>query len=782
MIFSALQKKLDQLRPTNPHLSRQEQERTFNINIYTLLAVISIIGFELLNFIAFPGYPLALVLINCILVLLVIFGLFLDPNSQKYFMVCMFCYMIIFGPLHVYFTGNCVWMSMILGAAFPIYTLFAFRTIKLSLGMLAVEALKCCIIYRNIIVTWIELSNTKEDIIDSVKKETLFSLIGFPFVFIMMYCCYAGHNAGLEAAIKVTRELESSKRILQQKELLVLSLSHEARNPLHSILGNLELAYEETKDPIIKRKLRKAKISGDVLFYLINNFIDAGKIDAGNLEVCITECNFMSFIQGMWMTFDELIRSKGLDSKLDVAKNIPTLVRIDQKRVAQILYNLISNSIKFTERGSITLKVTFEIKAKGNDDDSLPGIPEEEINELYLRPRTNRYYKSKFSDERVDTVQRVNTEEEFEMDPRGSFADGILRFDVIDTGIGISKQDQENLFEKWNLPAYNYHKAKLGAGLGLWIIKESCKKLGADIKVTSEQGQGSKFSLFINYQQIHPPNPHEPNPFKLAGSKVDMPIMIVEDVPFNADILASYIQACGLRATHFASNGLEAVKLYEESLRNRNPIKIITMDLEMPVMNGKEACKRIRVLEDQYELEYRSKIIIVSGNSVEKEVSECINPKGYIKADYFLRKPVKKDELGTLLKLITSKSNSVQFGIILFVDEVPELIKHAIKELEVAGYRVLYTDNENQAMGMYECHLAEIKTVVLNMDSRRYNSFALAENFYRRTKERNMRCPVMIGLQEKASKYLTKEIGALELKIEKREDFFGNILEYIRDL
>jgi len=282
-------------------------------------------------------------------------------------------------------------MAIILVQIMPLFTIFTFRDPKLAAILLVIKMTILSTFYRYKLHELVDIAISKEELKEMLTNELVTGSMMIPPTFVLFYSFYLGYTRHVEDAIRFTKELETSKRIIAQKELLVLSLSHEVRNPLTSILSNVEFAYEESQESHLKNLLRKAKISGDVLLHLINNFIDTGKIDSENLEVCVTECNVKSFIKSNWMTFEELIKSKALHPKLIIDGNLPKVVRIDHNRVAQILYNLISNAIKFTERGTITLRVSFDEGITEIDNsETLPVVPDEDVNLCKVKPRRTR--------------------------------------------------------------------------------------------------------------------------------------------------------------------------------------------------------------------------------------------------------------------------------------------------------------------------------------------------------------------------------------------------------
>jgi len=636
---------------------------------------------------------------------------------------------------------------------------------------MVIEVTKIFTIYIHQVTDIIENSSSKEELVQLIREEAVLVAISIPILFSVLYGFYAGYNANIDVIIKITKELESSRISLEQKELLILSLSHEARNPLNSIIGNIELAYDEIRDENTRKKLRKAKMSSDVLLYLINNFIDTGKINTDSLEVCITEVNFVPFIQSIWQTFAELIKSKGLEPKLEISKDIPKILKLDQHRIAQILFNLISNAVKFTETGGITLRIFYTTETFEDASESISMIPDEGTqNSIYCVYDKNR---ASFSPTYLGyrrTMPEIDLDFTLLEDTRGT-----LIFDVIDTGIGMSKEDQSTLFERCEKPGQNMHKTKLGVGLGLWIINEACRKLKAKIEVNSELGKGTRFSLSVRTEKVRAS-------LNKSAPLDPIPVMIVDDEPFNIEIIANYIKSFGLDVSCTAKHGARAAELFEESIKFGAPIKLITMDLEMPEVNGKEACKRIRRLEKQYGIQDTTKIIIISGNSVESEVSACLDPNGEIRADYFFRKPVKKDELKTTLTLLFGNSFLSSSKEILFVDKHRDNPKALENLLEANGFKSTIVEEEHIAIEEFSKRWGVIKAVVINCEMNGIDGMKLGQKIINKANEIGAKVPILVGLIDILRQSFLDKAKTINMRIENKFIFINQLPEFLRSI
>jgi CheY-like chemotaxis protein len=227
-----------------------------------------------------------------------------------------------------------------------------------------------------------------------------------------------------------------------------------------------------------------------------------------------------------------------------------------------------------------------------------------------------------------------------------------LKFVISDTGCGISAEAQGKLFQKFSQVNEDPSKRKLGTGLGLYITRALCQKMNGDVRVYSQLGKGSTFIFCIPTSTPSPQiSSQERIGIDYARPFIDertLRALIVDDQDFNNLIVMNYLKKIGINDITVAKNGLEAYSQYKNSLEQSRLFDVVTMDVEMPIMDGKEAVKKIRQLEAE-KYTKKSLIIMISGNCMESEITQCIDKNGEIGADYFLKKPVSVEDL---LKII----------------------------------------------------------------------------------------------------------------------------------
>jgi len=495
--------------------------------------------------------------------------------------------------------------------------------------------------FRNNFVVLIR-QEEPEVFVDKFVKNIIFYFVGMLIVNVFLVKTLE------KRTIQVSIAKNALEHALEQQKTFILSFSHELRNPINSLLGNLQLALQsEALSAKAKEMLNTAKVCGEILLQNINNVLDTGKFEIGKLEVNPLPTQLNELFQRTWGIYSELFRQKKLKSQLRIEKEIPPVVRIDSNKINQILLNLIGNSIKFTEKGSVSVTVKWLRHAIISDKCFEP-VPYDDIDEGLFEKEDNlsMLNRSRFSESITGFLgashdRSLSNNSKIPQHQPQQESQGILKVIVKDTGSGMKTEALEKLFQKFSQVSENVSHRNIGSGLGLFITKEICHAMNGEIRAYSKFHKGTTFVVCI--PTISVPSSHIQRAdsefmFQQLSTR-HLKAMVVDDSPFNVNLTCNYFAKFEASVVSVAYNGYDGFLKYKECRIKHIDINVVTLDIDMPVMDGRTACDKIR----EYERENRLRpalIIFISGNTDEEQVEEDLNPEGGRRADYFLRKPV----------------------------------------------------------------------------------------------------------------------------------------------
>lgn len=331
-------------------------------------------------------------------------------------------------------------------------------------------------------------------------------------------------------AQKATRKAEDAVKAKQQ---FLSNMSHEIRTPMNAIIGFTKVILKTELTPKQKEYLTAIKISGDALIVLINDILDLAKVDAGKMTFEQIPFKMESSIFAMLHLFETKIQEKNLKLNIEYDDSIPKVLLGDPVRLHQIILNLVSNAVKFTKKGVITVSV----KLIDEDDE-----------------------KTKIS------------------------------FAVSDTGIGIEKSKLEKIFENFQQASSGTSRLYGGTGLGLSIVKQLTHAQGGVIHVESEVSKGSIFSFTLDFPKTTECTENDFEMPELDVALKNINVLVAEDIPLNQLLMKTILDDFGFEC-NIASNGKIAIEKLETE-----HFDVVLMDLQMPEMNGFEATEYIRTI------------------------------------------------------------------------------------------------------------------------------------------------------------------------------------------
>lgn len=397
------------------------------------------------------------------------------------------------------------------------------------------------------------------------------------------------------------KEMEEKNEIAQEaleaKSNFLANMSHEIRTPMNAIYGMAELLEEQGYGGEQREYVTTIKRSSENLLSIINEILDFSKVDSGKMEITEEPYDFNEMLQDVVTIIEFRMRDKNIVLQLEIDSNIPRILIGDETRVRQILINLLNNAVKFTNQGTILLRIEW-----------------------------------------LDESKIYNIEQ------------GRMTIHVIDTGIGIAAENIPKLFSAFGQIDTKKNRNVEGTGLGLAICKALTDAMGGEISVRSILGKGSDFCVILpqhifdvspsGFQARHIETMYAQKVYQADFTAPTARVLIVDDNRVNLQVAKELMRIYGIDAAT-AESGKEAINRIERHLVTYD---IVFMDHMMPYMDGVEATRQIRQMNDAYA---RKVPIVALTANVIKGVETQFREAGM---NDYLPKPIRIEQLGEILK------------------------------------------------------------------------------------------------------------------------------------
>ena len=450
----------------------------------------------------------------------------------------------------------------------------------------------------------------------------------------------------------------------KSKSEFLAHLSHELRTPLTSILGYTDLLLQSQKGEQLQNHLSVIKRNGNHLLSLLNDVLDLSKIEAGRLEVQSGTVVLSAFLSELYQFIGIRAADKGIVFSVEAETDLPEEIVTDATRLRQILLNLLSNGVKFTDAGSLSLRVGAQ-------------------------PGPGRCQ---------------------------------LSFSVVDTGIGLTSEEQKKLFVPFVQATGALQRPERGTGLGLAISRQLARLLGGDIALHSSPGEGSCFTFSFDCPMpvntaLKPWAIDQASHFResAAAPLLQGRILVVDDLKEIRELVAQLLSSAGCDVQQ-AINGQDAISHVESARQQNMPFDLVVMDVQMPVMDGLSATRELR------QRGCTVPIIALTAQTMLGERQRCLEAG----CNEHLGKPLQPGQLYSVVSHHLGAGESGKKRVLLVEDDDDARVA-TLQLLEALGWQVEAAADGKSAFSKFQRNTPDLILLDINLPD--INGFRLARKF-----------------------------------------------------
>jgi len=573
--------------------------------IYTVVLVLNLLGIFTVNQkVMVSGYVLSFVIY--VIMLLVLKKLSLDDEKTKYFI--LFVIVLIFTIIEVSLTYHAVLISLlpflyasiysskkvlnyvyvltVISTFFVVYVGYYFGLCDANMTLLTTDRLQDYVVNGQFTQTQVNENPMFTLFLFFVLPRCLV-YIAYVFICNNIFTIVSESIERAKLADELAKAKDEADKANQAKTRFLARMSHEIRTPINAVIGMNEMIIRESEEDNIKKYASDVKDSSNVLLNIINEILDASKIESGMMELAPARYKLDSFLNDLYNMINLRAANKGLALEFHIDPKLPSEYFGDDRCIRQVLTNLLTNAVKYTNEGKVTLSLSGTVQG--------------------------------------DTAT--------------------LRYVVKDTGIGFKPEDIENIYGEFKRFDLSRNRNVEGSGLGMNIVQSFLKLMGSELKIESEYEKGSEFSFVIEQEitNAEPIGDYKKNIEKMAAKEADSikfiaptaKILVVDDNIMNLKVFSKLISHVEAGITEVDS-GKKCLELLKD-----NHYDIIFLDHMMPEMDGIETLHHIK----DEKLAVGTPIIMLTANAIAGD-REMYLEEGF---DDFISKPVMPKALDEML-------------------------------------------------------------------------------------------------------------------------------------